>query len=228
MSRLVKLDGETNVRVTGPVDFDFVQLTQGGNEMVSTKLGGVLDTKVVNDKCKDSAIGGVPEKAWGGCLYVPVRCEVCDEALLSEKASLWQAIHTFGDLKEDRAIDDVGSQIVCADNRGGQKSRRYAHKIGLYKGRAKVVVFDIDGHPFGVVRNNGMDQELDNRLVGGEGRRGTAIIDAVTASSATDAVGDRAKGISFLFCLWVIVGRVTSSINRLVSEEDRLDRAAGK
>ena len=82
MSRLVKLDGETSVRVTDPAEFDFVQLTQGGNEMVSTRLGGVLDTKVVNDKCKDSAIGGVPEKAWGGCLYVPVRCEMRDEALL--------------------------------------------------------------------------------------------------------------------------------------------------
>ena len=34
---------------------------------------------------------------------------MCDEALLSEKASLRQAIHTFGDLKEDRAIDDIGS-----------------------------------------------------------------------------------------------------------------------
>lgn len=73
-----------------------------------------------------------------------------------------------------------------------------------------------------------MDQELDNRHVGGEGRRGSAIIDAVTASSATDAVGDRAKGIPFLFCLWVIVGRVTSSIKRLVSEEDRLDPTGGK
>ena len=151
MSRLVKLDGETSVRVTDPAEFDFVQLTQGGNEMVSTRLGGVLDTKVVNEECENSAIGGVPENAWGGCLYVPVRCEMCDETLLSEEASLRQAIHTFGDLLEDRAIDDVGSQIVCADNRGGQKSRRYAHKIGLYKGRAKVVVFDIDGHSFDVV-----------------------------------------------------------------------------
>lgn len=163
---------ETNVRVTGPVDFDFVQLTQSGIEMVSTKLGGILDTQVVSDEHKDSAIGGVPEETWGRCLYIPVRCKMCDEPLLSEKASLRQAIHTFLDLKENRTIDDVRRKLGCADNRGGQKSRRYAHKLGSEEGRAKVVVFDIYGHLFRIIRNNGMDEKLNNGHVSGEGRSG--------------------------------------------------------
>ena len=59
VGRRVKVDGEANVRVTIPVDLDFVQLTQSGDKVVSTKWGGLLDTKVVDDECEDRVIGSV-------------------------------------------------------------------------------------------------------------------------------------------------------------------------
>ena len=73
-----------------------------------------------------------------------------------------------------------------------------------------------------------MVEKLDDGHAGGKGRSGAAIVDAVAASSATDAVCDGAKGVPLLFGLGIVVGAVTSAVNGLVGEVDRLNCAGGK
>ena len=54
---------KTDVCCSCPVNLDFVQKLEGSDEVLNPVLRGILDTEVINDECKHSTVGGVPEEA---------------------------------------------------------------------------------------------------------------------------------------------------------------------
>ena len=89
VSSRVEHDGKAEVLFSSPVDLEFVELADGGNEVVNVGFVSVLDAEIVNNECKGDRVGCVTEKARDvGSFVVSGGGKVSNKSLLCEEACL--------------------------------------------------------------------------------------------------------------------------------------------
>ena len=54
-------DGEAEVMLAGPIDFDLVELTQRANEVVCIGFGAVFDAKIIDDESECDGVSFLAE-----------------------------------------------------------------------------------------------------------------------------------------------------------------------
>ena len=121
-----------------------------------------------------------------------------------------EAIHAFVDFEEDRRVVDVRCERVGRDGDWRNETEWDAYILGAKERCVQVIILDIDGHPFGVIGNDRVDEEFDGRHGCSEGGGGAVVVDAVAVSSSADAIRDVPGGVAFLFGFGIIVCSVGS------------------
>ena len=118
----VSVNGEANVFLGGHVDFDDVTgVLKGGDKVVGVGLSFIFTTKIIDYKGEGCFSNGVDEEAGNcGTLNVSGGSEMRDEFSLSEKASLFEAVHSFVDFVEDETVMSILVEVifchtVCGD-----------------------------------------------------------------------------------------------------------------
>ena len=114
---VVPFESETKEVGAGFVNGNDVQIAQGTDEMIKRFGVCVFDSKVIDDKGKDDAVGFVFPQ--GGCLTnggIVVFGKVFDEAIIGDSASLFQAGHSFPDLHVNPSVGFEWSKVVLLDD----------------------------------------------------------------------------------------------------------------
>jgi hypothetical protein len=110
----VSFNGEANVFLGRHVNFDNITgVLKGVDEMLGVGLSVILATKIVDYEGESCISNGMDEET-GNCraLDVPGGSEVRDEFGLSEKASLFEAVHAFVDFVEDEIVVNILVEVV--------------------------------------------------------------------------------------------------------------------
>ena len=118
-SSIIPGNGEPEVAGSGPISGECILSSKSIEEVISIRLREEFDAKVVNSKGKGRASIRMAPKTRGlGNWKVSIRGQVCLELIVRKDGSLFEAIHTFADLKVDKAFGAkvLISEIILIDN----------------------------------------------------------------------------------------------------------------
>ena len=112
------------------------------------------------------------------------------EAVVSNAASLWKAVHPFADLNVDVVMMDERCKVVLSHDRVGDDGDGDAHVLVLFHGRVEIKIFEVDSHEASIGGgDDAIKEDLDGSEIGGFGADITIILDAITADGETDSTG---------------------------------------
>jgi len=222
MSDVVEFDREPEVLGRLPIDLDFVEKAQCGEEMFRIIIRSVLDGEVIDDEGKEGRSGGMVEQAGNViALGVPMGGEVSDETTLGKVTSLGESIHAQINLKQYGAIDDILVERILVHDTVRNVSGGYADIFGAFQRCPEVVVFDVGKENVagamieGAVTRGRVKECFNHFHIRSPGRDLPRIVNAIAASGTADAVGGRIVGGEFLLRLWVVIRCVATAIDGL-------------
>ena len=112
------------------------------------------------------------------------------EAVISNAASLWKAVHPFADLNVDVVIMDERCKIVLGHDRVGDDVDGDAHVFVLFHGRVEIKILEVDSHEASIgCGDDAIKEYLDGSEIGGFGADIAIILDAITTNGETDSPG---------------------------------------
>jgi hypothetical protein len=106
-------NGEPKVAGSGPISGECILSSKSIEEVISIRLREEFHAKVVESKGKGRAsIRMAPETRGLSNWKVSIRGQVCLELIVHKDGSLFEAIHTFADLKVDK---DFGAKVLIGE-----------------------------------------------------------------------------------------------------------------
>jgi len=131
-SSIIPGNGEPEVAGSGPISGECILSSKSIEEVISIGLREEFDAKVINSKGKCCAsIRMAPETGGLGNREVSIRGKVCFELIVRKDGSLFEAIHTFADLKVDKTFGAkvLISEIILIDNFLGNITTMNSHVL---------------------------------------------------------------------------------------------------
>ena len=112
------------------------------------------------------------------------------EAVISNAASLWKAVHPFADLNVDVVIMDERCKVVLSYDRVGDDVDWDAHVLVLFHGCVEIKVFKVNSHESSIgCGDDAIKEYLDGSEIGSFGADIAIVLDAITTNGETDSRG---------------------------------------
>ena len=143
---IVPVEGEAAISGAAPIAADSVVLLEGREDMVGVVLGGVSDTKIIDNEAEhDVASFVMPQSGRERQRFIAVGGEVLDELVVGESSGLGQSVHTVSNFDLNVAFVDERPEVLFVDDDVGNHVDRNTYVFVLLHWRPQVKVLDIGG-----------------------------------------------------------------------------------
>ena len=127
-----------------------VELAESSEKVVSVGFFLVFDAEVIHHQCECHGVALMSEQTrCVGSLVIAVCGQMLDQPVLSQAASLWQAVYALVDLHDDGVPLDVLPHLVLVDDISRNVVEVDAHILRCGQWCAEVEILDVSGHELG-------------------------------------------------------------------------------